>query len=254
VSVFGLDVMEEARKIRRRVAITPQEGKPLWTLSPYDHVMLALMMRGESHSAAVEKARKALKTVELSDVAKVHSEDLSGGLRQRILIAMTIACDVELMFLDEPTIGLDPVGRRKVWNELIRLKREDRRTIMLTTHYMDEAESLSDELAIVDKGRLLTQGSPVDVRAKHSSFKVRVDVVSGFALEELSSYGRVVRAGNVSRVFLDEGAGRELSGEALRRKASISISPVTLDDVFVELVGADLDEDAEGGTGQGGTR
>jgi ABC-2 type transport system ATP-binding protein len=245
VSVFGMDVMAEAKKIRRRVAITPQEGKPLWTLNPYDHVVLALMMRGESHSVAVEKARRVLKTVELSQVAGVHSEDLSGGLRQRILIAMTIACDVELMFLDEPTIGLDPVGRRRVWNELIRLKKDEGRTIVLTTHYMDEAESLSDELAIVDKGRLLTQGSPLDVRAKHSSSKIRVDVVSGFSPEELAAYGKVVKVGNVVRVFLDETAGRELSSEALRRKATISIAPVTLDDVFVELVGSDVDEDDE---------
>jgi ABC-2 type transport system ATP-binding protein len=245
VSVFGMDVIAEARKIRRRVAITPQEGKPLWTLNPYDHVVLALMMRGESHSTAAEKARRVLRTVELSEVAGVHSEDLSGGLRQRILIAMTIACDVELMFLDEPTIGLDPVGRRKVWDELIRLKKDEGKTIVLTTHYMDEAESLSDELAIVDKGKLLTQGSPVDVRAKHSNSKIRVDVVSGFSAEELVAYGKVVKVGNVARVFLDETAGRELSSEALRRKATISIVPVTLDDVFVELVGSNADEEDE---------
>jgi ABC-2 type transport system ATP-binding protein len=245
VSVFGLDVIEEARKIRRRVAIAPQEGKPLWTLNPYDHVVLALMMRGESHSTAAEKAKRVLRTVELSEVAKVHSEELSGGLRQRILIAMTIACDVELMFLDEPTIGLDPLGRRKVWDALIRLKKDEGKTIVLTTHYMDEAESLSDELAIMEKGKLLTQGSPIDVRAMHSGSKIRVDVVNGFSPEELAAYGKVVKAGNVSRVFLDEAAGRELSSEALRRKAMVSIAPVTLDDVFVELVGSGADEEDE---------
>jgi ABC-2 type transport system ATP-binding protein len=245
VSVFGMDVIEEAKKIRRRVAITPQEGKPLWTLNPYDHVVLALMMRGESHATAAQQAQRVLKTVELSEVAKVHSEELSGGLRQRILIAMTIACDVDLMFLDEPTIGLDPVGRRKVWDELIRLKKEEGKTIVLTTHYMDEAESLSDKLAVVDKGRVLTRGSPIEVRAKHSSAVMRVDVVSGFTTGELESYGKVVRAGNVTRVFLDEAAGRELSGEALKRRATVAISPITLDDVFVELVGSEPDGDGE---------
>jgi ABC-2 type transport system ATP-binding protein len=245
VSVLGLDIISHAREIRRRVAITPQEAKPLWTLNPYDHVVLSLMMRGSSHGTAAEKARRVLKTIELSEVEKVHSEELSGGLRQRILIAMTIASDVELMFLDEPTIGLDPVGRRKVWNELIRLKKEEGRTIVLTTHYMDEAESLSDELAIVDRGRLLTQGSPMDVRARHLSSKIRVDVVKGFPPEELAAYGKVVTAGNVARVFLDEAAGRELSAEALRRNATISIAPVTLDDVFVELVGSEIDAEKE---------
>lgn len=234
--------MAEAKKIRRRVAITPQEGKPLWTLNPYDHVVLALMMRGESHEHASQKARRVLKAIELNEVSGVHSEELSGGLRQRILIAMTIAADVELMFLDEPTIGLDPVGRRKVWNELIRLKRDEKKTIVLTTHYMDEAEALSDELAIVDRGRVLELGSPISVRSKHSNSKVRVDVVSGFTLEELASFGKVTKAGNLARVFLDEGSGQELSAEAFRRHATISISPVTLDDVFVELVGFEPEE------------
>jgi ABC-2 type transport system ATP-binding protein len=243
VRVFGIDAMSEPRSIRRRISITPQEGKPLWTLNPYDHVVLTLMMRGVSHPNASTKAKEVLKTLELDEVAKVHSEELSGGLRQRILIAMTIACDVELMFLDEPTIGLDPVGRRKVWNELIRLKREEGRTIVLTTHYMDEAESLSDELAIVDKGKVLERGTPMDVRAKHSSSKIRVDVMSGFTQEELASYGKVTKAGNVTRVFLDDGSARELSGEALRRHATISIAPVTLDDVFVELVGSESEEE-----------
>lgn len=156
---------------------------------------------------------------------------------------MTIACDVQLLFLDEPTIGLDPVGRRKVWNELIRLKRDEGRTIVLTTHYMDEAEALLDELAIVDRGKVLEQGSPLDVRAKHSSSKIRVDVVNGFTSEELDAYGRVTKAGNVTRVFLDEASAQELSGEALRRQATISIAPVTLDDVFVELVGTEPEEE-----------
>lgn len=245
ISVFGMDAVSEARRVRRRVAITPQEAKPLWTLNPYDHVVLSLMMRGASHEAASAKAKKVLKTVELDDVSQVHSEELSGGLRQRILIAMTIASEVDLMFLDEPTIGLDPVGRRKVWNELIRLKKEEKKTIVLTTHYMDEAEALSDELAIVDRGRVLEQGHPMDVRARHSNSKVRVDVLDGFTSGELASYGKVTKAGNVTRVFLDEGGGHELAAEALRRHATISIAPVTLDDVFVELVGTG--DDREGG-------
>ena len=91
-----------------------------------------------------------MQTLELTEFGKILSEELSGGLRQRILIAMTIACDVDLMYLTSLRIGLDPVGRRRVWNELIRLKEEEGRTIVLTTHYMDEAEALSDEHAIID--------------------------------------------------------------------------------------------------------
>ena len=245
ISVFGLDSRKDAKQIRPRIAITPQEAKPLWTLNAYDHVLLALLMRGESVGAASEKAKRVLKTLELEEFARVHSEELSGGLRQRILIAMTIACDVELMFLDEPTIGLDPVGRRKVWNELIRLKQEEKKTIVLSTHYMDEAEALSDELAIIDHGRVLAQGTPADVCSKHLESRIRVDVASGFDEDELEGYGKVIKFGNLSRVFVDEPTAETISKEALSRKASISISPVTLDDVFVEIVGSSIEEEQE---------
>ena len=245
LNVFGLDSRKDAKQIRPRIAITPQEAKPLWTLNAYDHVLLSLLMRGESVSAASQKAKRVLKTLELEEFARVHSEELSGGLRQRILIAMTIACDVELMFLDEPTIGLDPVGRRKVWNELIRLKQEEKKTIVLSTHYMDEAEALSDELAIIDHGRVLAQGTPADVCSKHLESRIRVDVASGFDEDELEGYGKVIKFGNLSRVFVDEPTAETISKEALSRKASISISPVTLDDVFVEIVGSSIEEEQE---------
>jgi ABC-2 type transport system ATP-binding protein len=212
-------------------------------LNAYDHVLLSLLMRGESMGSASAKAKQVLETLELSEFAKVHSEDLSGGLRQRILIAMTIACDVELMFLDEPTIGLDPVGRRKVWNELIRLKEEEGKTIVLSTHYMDEAEALSDQLAIIDHGRVLAQGTPAEVCSKHLGSRIRVDVASGFDDGELEAYGKVIKFGNLSRVFVDEPKAEKISKEALSRKATISISPVTLDDVFVEIVGSSIEED-----------
>lgn len=247
VKVFGLDVVKNTRPIRRRIAITPQEGRPLFTLNARDHVVLSLMMRGLSHAQAASRTDKVLRTLDLVSVERVHSEELSGGLKQRILIAMTLASDVELMFLDEPTIGLDPVNRRKVWDELIRLKNEQGRTIVLTTHYMDEAEALSDELAIVEKGRVLTKGTPREVMERNVSSRIRVDVSSGFNFEELESYGKVTRAGNLFRVFANEQVAQELSKEALRRSVPVFISPVTLDDVFIELVGTEIDEE-EGGT------
>jgi ABC-2 type transport system ATP-binding protein len=241
--VFGLDVVKDPKQIRRRIAITPQEGRPLFTLNARDHVALSLMMRGASREEALARIESVLKTLDLDSVGRVHSEELSGGLRQRILIAMTIVCDVELMFLDEPTIGLDPLGRRKVWEELIRLKNEERRTIVLTTHYMDEAESLSDNLAIIDKGHVLAQGNPREVKERNIGPKIRIDVTHGFTFEELSTYGKTIKAGNLLRVFTNDDVAEEISREALRRKVPISISPVTLDDVFVELVGGGIEEE-----------
>ncbi|MGI0079204.1 MAG: ABC transporter ATP-binding protein [Nitrososphaerales archaeon] len=246
IRVFGLDVVKNARPIRRRIAITPQEGRPLFTLNARDHLALSLMMRGESHAQAIKKTDRVLRTLDLESVQRVRSEELSGGLKQRILIAMTLASDVELMFLDEPTIGLDPVNRRKVWDELIRLKNEQGRTIVLTTHYMDEAEALSDELAIVERGRVLTEGTPREVMEKNVSSRLRVDVSNGFAFEELASYGKVTRAGNLFRVFANERVAQEISSEALKRSVPVFIGPVTLDDVFIELVGSEIEEEESG--------
>jgi ABC-2 type transport system ATP-binding protein len=245
ISVFGIDAIKNPKPIRRRIAITPQEGRPLFSLNARDHVILSQLMRGVSRAEASQRLRSVLKTLDLEAVEKVHSEELSGGLRQRILIAMTIVCDVELLFLDEPTIGLDPLGRRKVWDELIRLKKEEGKTIVLTTHYMDEAEALSDDLAIVDRGHLIAKGNVQDVKERNIGPKTRVDVTYGFTFEELSSYGRTIRAGNLLRVFTNEQVAQEISSEALRRKVPISISPVTLDDVFVELVGGGIEEEEE---------
>jgi ABC-2 type transport system ATP-binding protein len=243
IRVLGLDVMSEAKAIRKRIAIAPQEGRPLWTLTPKDHIVLALMMRGASHSEALKKTKRVLESLELVEVENTHAEELSGGMKQRVLIAMTVACEAELIFLDEPTIGLDPVSRRKVWDELIRLKTEEGRTIILTTHYMDEAELLSDELAIIDRGRVLANGSPADVRDKHLDAKIKIDIANGFAVEELQEYGKVLRTGNLLRILTDEARAHKFSEEALNRKATISISPVSLDDVFVELVGSEIDHD-----------
>ena len=254
VKVFGLDVVNNARSIRRRIAITPQEGRPLFTLNARDHVVLSLMMRGLNHAQASSRTDKVLRTLDLTGVARVHSEELSGGLKQRILIAMTLASDVELMFLDEPTIGLDPVSRRKVWDELIRLKNEERRTIVLTTHYMDEAESLSDDLVIVEKGRILARGTAREVRERNVSSRIRVDISSGFTFEELQNYGKTTKAGNLLRVFANERVAQEISNEALRRGVPVSISPVTLDDVFIELVGSEIDEEENSAETAPGTR
>ncbi len=149
---------------------------------------------------------------------------------------MAIATDAELIFLDEPSVGLDPVNRRRVWDQLTRLKQEGK-TIVLTTHYMDEADALSDSLAIINKGRLVVQGTPQSVKASFTNRSNRVDVYSKFSEQELKVYGRVVRVASTYRVMTDAAGARSLGEEAVARGASIAMSPVSLDDVFVDIVG-----------------
>jgi len=236
VRVLGLDAVREAKKLRERIAITPQEAETMYPLTPRDHVMLNLRMRGMEKSEARKRAQAALSALELSDVADMNSDWLSGGLKQRVIVAMALGTDAELVFLDEPTIGLDPVNRRRVWDQLAELKKQGK-TIILTTHYMDEAEALSDNLVILSRGRAVASGTPQSVKAAVTKRSTRVDVYDKFTQSELGSYGRASAIAGRFRVLTDADGARSLGEEAVARGARIAMSPVTLDDVFVDIVG-----------------
>jgi ABC-2 type transport system ATP-binding protein len=143
ISVLGYDVVRQAKEIRNIISVVPQEGRPLRALTPWDHIYNWLQIRGESKQRAREKTEDFLKRLELWEARDRPAMNLSGGMKQKILVAMAMAVDAQLLFLDEPTIGLDPVSRRQVWSAIKGWKAKGG-SILLTTHYMDEAEVLSD--------------------------------------------------------------------------------------------------------------
>ncbi len=244
IRVLGFDAVTQTIEVRERIAAVPQEMRTFESLTPYDHVMLSLTSRGWRFGDARLQARKTLSTLGLTPYAKTHSDELSGGLRQRTLVAMALATEAELIFLDEPTIGLDPVARRAVWKLIVDLKHAGK-TILLTTHYLDEAESISDKIAIVSKGRLLKVGTVQELKSSLSE-TVRVDISSGFYEEELHSFGKVMRVGENYRVLTDEQRASRLASLAIERRARANVSPVSLDDVFIDLVGeGENDEDRD---------
>lgn len=236
VNVLGLDAVRDAKQLREKIAITPQEAETLYPLTPRDHVLLSLRMRGMPKDEAKRKAQEALDDLELSEVADTNSEWLSGGTKQRVIVAMALRTDAELIFLDEPTIGLDPLNRRRVWDQLTRLKRAGK-TIILTTHYMDEAEALSDNLVIINRGKVVSSGTPQSVKAAVTKRSTRVDVHDKFTKGELERYGHVVAIAGRFRVLTDGEGARSLGEESVARGATIAMSPVSLDDVFVDIVG-----------------
>jgi ABC-2 type transport system ATP-binding protein len=242
VSVLGLDPVAQAKELRERIAVTPQEAETIYGLTGRDHIMLNLRMRGMHKDEAAKRAQAAIDALELTDQADMNTDWLSGGMRQRVIVAMALATTAELVFLDEPTIGLDPLNRRKVWDHLTLLKKEGR-TIVLTTHYMDEAEALSDQLVIIHKGRIVAQGTPRSVKAEFSKRSTRVDIYDSFTQRELEPFGKVVAVAGRYRVLTDEDAARRLGDEAVGRRASFAVGPVTLDDVFVDIVGEEESKD-----------
>lgn len=242
ISVLGYDVMRQAREIRNIISVVPQEGRPLRALTPWDHVYNWLQIRGESKQQAREKTEDFLKKLELWDARDRPAMNLSGGMKQKILVAMAMAVDAKLLFLDEPTIGLDPVSRRQVWSAIKDWKAKGG-SILLTTHYMDEAEVLSDYIVIIDRGAIIAQGTIRDLR-RIIPQNTRIDIAKdSLDMDALRSYGSVVDTGaGMLRVFTFESAVRELSELALARNLPFTVSPVTLDDVFVHLVGSMEDQ------------
>lgn len=238
VKIFNNDLIKDTEKIRNYISIVPQEGRPLRALTPWDHVYYWLRIRGVNKYESSERTKKVLRDFELYDVRNKLSMYLSGGMKQKILVAMAMATESKLLFLDEPTIGLDPVSRRQIW-KAIKEKKESGTTIMLTTHYMDEAEVLSDDIVIIDKGIVIAQGTISDIRNKiKENIKIEISK-SGIEMETLKSYGSVIDSGaDILKLFTFESNIQELSGIAIKKNLFFKVSPITLDDVFVSLVGS----------------
>jgi len=247
--VLGYDVITEPEKIRTRISVVPQEGRPLRALTPWDHVYNWLRIRGMNKDESRERSEQVLQDFNLYNVRNIPAMNLSGGMKQKILVAMSMATDADLLFLDEPTIGLDPISRRQIWKS-IKQRNEDGKTVFLTTHYMDEAESLADKIAIIDNGVVVQTGTVRSLKEKIPE-NVRIDISkNGVDKEILKTFGSVVdTGGNVFRVFTFQSRIPELSHLALKQNLFFTISPITLDDAFIFLVGSEKEFDTESKAG-----
>ncbi len=242
VRVLGHDVRTEERAIRARIACVPQESRPLYFLRVEEVVYLYLKMRGLPPVEARRRTRDVLDELSLTEYRRRLVNRLSGGLRRRTICAMVLASDADLLFLDEPTTGLDPLARREVWQAIRRASRENR-TILLTTHYLDEAEALSGRLALVERGRLVLEGSPSDLRGR-VRYPYRVTIRGSMPRAELEGFGRVSDIEGGFLVFTGEEEARELARRALGAGARLSMGPVSLEDIFLEVVGRSIEEES----------
>ena len=242
VEVMGFDVVKEAEKVRRRVALVPQEGRPSLLNTPYEHILHYLIARGFSINEAKRRAREVLRMVELEEYANTMCSKLSGGLRQRTLVAMALASDAELLFLDEPTIGLDAITRVKIWDVIRSITKENNQTIILTTHYMQEAEELSDKIAIINDGRIVSMGGVEEIKGVLKG-KVCVEFLNSKHVgeDDLKQFGPFITIGEYVRLYVDEGLKREALEFALKNSERAMIREVTLEDIFMMLVGRGSD-------------
>ena len=239
--VLGLNVQGNEREIRTRIACVPQEARPLYFLNVEEVIYLYLKLRGNDVPEARTRTKDALEQLSLTEYRRRAVSRLSGGLRRRVLCAMVLASDAELLFLDEPTTGLDPIARREVWEAIRRAIREHR-TILLTTHYLDEAEALSTRLALFERGRLVLQGAPEDLRSR-VRYPYRVTILGAYPREELDSYGKVSAIEGGYLIFAREAESRELARRALERGNRVSMGPVSLEDIFLDVVGRSIEDE-----------
>jgi ABC-2 type transport system ATP-binding protein len=197
----------------------------------YDHIYYKCLISEKSRSEARARTQEILELLGLWDHRRKLAADLSGGLRQRIMIGMALTGDPELLFLDEPTIGLDPLGRRTVWN-LVRDMTRKGVTVILTTHYMDEAESLADSVAIIEHGKTLFLGSVEEAKAV-TGMKMRV-LVEPMVSDDASK--RELLTPNSNQEIL------EIIERGLRENMKITFKPPSLEDAFIRLVGESIED------------
>jgi ABC-2 type transport system ATP-binding protein len=241
IFLFGDDVIREPRKARERIAMVPQEGRPWYHLTPREHIYEYLCVRGVTSEAAKARADEMVEAMALGPFSQEPSYRLSGGQQQRTLVAMILATEAPFLFLDEPTLGMDPFARRQVW-DVIRTAVRKGSTVLLTTHYLDEAEQLSEELAVIESGRILYRGSPDALRSRVGR-EVRLQFSGGFTPAELAGYGKVSSDRGRLTLLTGKAVVPELTQLALARGSEMTIGPVTLEEAFLELVGRSIEED-----------
>jgi lipooligosaccharide transport system ATP-binding protein len=249
LSILGLDPQRDGPAIRARLGVVPQLDSLDEELNVRENLLVYGRFFGMSRAAVREKADELLEFAQLSDRATSKVEPLSGGMKRRLTIARALVNDPEILLLDEPTTGLDPQARHVLWDRLFRLKRQGV-TLVLTTHYMDEAEQLCDRLVVMDGGRIAAEGSPRQLIERWSSREV---VELRFEDDDLAPIAAKVQAaaGGVAdrveelpdRVLLYTGDG----DGAVRAVEAVGLTPLsvlvrrsTLEDVFLRLTGRTL--------------
>ncbi len=166
VTVFGMDVVGHPSEIKRRIGVMPQDNNLDPDLSVLENLVVYARYFDIKKNDALRSGRELLGFVELTEKENVQIDELSGGMKHRLLLARSLVNEPELLILDEPTTGLDPHSRRAVWDRLNRLKARNT-TLLLTTHYMEEAERLCDRVAIMDSGRIVIIDTPANLMKLH---------------------------------------------------------------------------------------
>jgi lipooligosaccharide transport system ATP-binding protein len=243
--VLGRDPATDGPQVRARLGVCPQEDQLDMEISVRENLTVYGRYFGLSRSECRARADDLLRFVSLTERADSRIEDLSGGMKRRLTIARSLVNRPDILLLDEPTTGLDPQARHLLWDQLFRLKQQGV-TLVLTTHYMDEAEQLCDRLVVMDHGRIVAQGSPLQLIAEHSTREV-TELRFGVGehervaekVEDLAERVEVLPDRLLLYTHDGEAASAAVHARGLRPTA-VLVRRATLEDVFLRLTGRSL--------------
>ncbi len=250
-AVAGADVVTDPVEVKRRIGVVPQRPNPDRSLTVLENLVFHASYFGVPRAAARRRAKELLETFTLAERAEAKVDQLSGGQQQRLMIARALMHAPEVLFLDEHTVGLDPQARLALWDILRRLHAEGH-TIVMTTHYMEEADRLCQRLAIIDRGHLLALDTPGALKARAPGgtlIEITLDGDAAATAPRAAAVPGVTRAeaqGPLLRAYADR-AGETIAGlvkaaeQGGRAVTNIHLAPPSLETLFLALTGRKLD-------------
>jgi len=253
-SVLGFDIVKQNNEVRNVIGVVPQEYTADEDLTGLENILLCAYLYGIPRDVAKERAMELLKLVELTDFKDKKVQTYSGGMRRRLELACGLINRPKVLFLDEPTLGLDVQTRTATWNYIRKLKKEFGMTLFMTTHYLEEADALCDRIAIIDHGKIVVIGTPEEL--KHS---LGGDIITLNIKENADVSGLISSVEHVKEVKNEDGSYRikaeygEITApfiiEALRKKGytvtKLSMTEPTLNEVYLEYTGKSMRDTEE---------
>ena len=248
--IFGLDVVRDAEKVRRRIGVTFQETVLDDELTGRQVLDFHGRLYGQSKAERRARSEELLALVELEEAADRAARTYSGGMKRRLELARGLMSTPDVMFLDEPTLGLDPQNRASIWEYIRNLKEQHGLSLLLTTHYMDEAEHIADRVGIIDQGKIIIEGTPRELVDQMGADTIRIAGQGDCepfveALRALPYVESVTAGGCVVQIGIDAGNKRlaelvTLASQHGMEIEDISIAKPSLGDVFLKYTGREL--------------
>jgi ABC-2 type transport system ATP-binding protein len=244
-SILGYDVVKTPFAVKKLIGVSPQDTILSERLNCWENLALIGKVHGLSSNEVKERSEELLETMGLMERAKDRVRNFSGGMKRRLSIAMALISSPQVVFLDEPTLGLDPQARRAIWEYIAELK--GKKTILLTTHYMEEADSLSDRIGVIDEGRVVALGTSQELKAnllEMRSMVVSTENLTAEVMEDLRNrYSRLEMAKEKLRISHKDLDFKEIVDYLHSRGVTVysaALEQPTLEDVFIQITGKKL--------------